>query len=106
MSSSQLAPSSSVIELERLSNRYLANSEDAKSAVVSIDLAKQPVVVDADEASLERTGSRATTQVEGEPGERFGDRNISVEELPQRNISSLAPTDEGFNAYAFVSSLH
>ena len=110
------AASGSVIELERIpSHHEPVRSEDAnlKSAVVDTESTKRPVVSDANEVVLERARSSATNSIDVESGvEDAGGRGGastldggSVDELSQRNISSLAPTDEGFNAWAFVSAL-
>ena len=91
----------SIIELERFSDRRgSVKAEDANS-VSSMRSARPSAIVVVDEAMQQESGTSTIDHFDVEV-EGSGDHGLDGE-VPQRNVSSLAPTDGGFHAWAFVS---
>ena len=105
MSTTELEKSGSVIELERFpTTSQLSVATFSTTVTREFDDAERGSIQEVERSvecfervSRSQTLSATETQAEDE-------RARSVDEvLPQRNVSELAPTDEGFHAWAFVS---
>ena len=120
MSSSRPAASGSAIELEQFSSRCESTKSDGYESAAAFAIAEsarqsKSTLVPSDGTNLEKTGSRASNPFDVESvAQAPEDGASSVVNgpdgsldgvLPQRNVSSLAPSDEGFHAWAFVSTL-